>query len=124
LADYNGEVKLCDLYNKNDDDSCFITKGYITYCNDCHYSRTKIEAKCINDGCITCLYIGDDADDDDPMDKCYIRSYRPFYDMDSKEGEYYAPFFREEAKFEYDQMEEFFDLRNENTEIWNVAKTS
>ena len=129
-CDYDGTVKLCDFYNKNDGDYCFVRSNgqdgikFESNCDDCHFSKVKIEADCRNDGCITCLYIGERTEDDEPMDKCYIRAYRPFYDLDTPEGEYFAPFFRETAPDEYNMIEELYDLRNEKAYIWNVAKVS
>ena len=111
---------------------CSNATGYQPYCEDCHFSNVRIESNCENNGCITCLYIGggtlpyndtdieEDDQDDEPMDKCYIRANNPFYD--SNETNYYAPFYRESDEEKYGLMENLFDLNNEADIPWNIAQ--
>jgi len=121
-----GVCSLCQ------DNVCFNATGYQSYCEDCHFSNVRIESNCENNGCITCLYIGggtlpyndtdieEDDQDDEPMDKCYIRTNNPFYD--SNETNYYAPFYRESDEEKYGLMENLFDLNNEADVPWNIAQ--
>lgn len=56
---YNDVCKLCDLGNPINcvDNSQKLVK-YNAYCEDCHFSRVKINAICQDSSCITCMYIG------------------------------------------------------------------
>lgn len=126
-CELNGTCSLCDKVQ------CVQKQGYQPYCEDCHFSNVKVQAQCETGGCITCLYIGggtlpyddtdldpEDLDDNEPMDKCYIRAVDPFF----KEGEsgYYAPFYRESDANLYGQMAELFDLNNQADIPWNIAQ--
>lgn len=77
---------------------------YNSYCEDCHFSKVKVNSICQDNSCLTCMYIGGNAGDldedgelNEPIDKCWIRADKPFYDTNGEDYIYYSEFSRDEA---------------------------
>ena len=99
-CNYDNTFNLCNL---NDNTECYTdsTLSYDSYCQDCHYSKVKLQATCRDSSCISCIFIGgdegdideDDGTQNDPMEKCWIRAYRPYYDETDQEDSKFFPIF-------------------------------
>jgi hypothetical protein len=86
---------------------------------------------------VSCIKIGGDQYDIDedtgeknePMEKCFLRADTPYYmgvnssdsNINAADYGYYAPYNRDTAPKEFEEMVKLYDLKSEKIVKWNIA---